>query len=84
MAAVTRAVHAVHPGVPIVPNQESGATDGLYLRAAGIPTYGVGAMFIKDSDAFAHGLDERVPVQGFYDGLEHWYVLVKAVAGKDR
>jgi acetylornithine deacetylase/succinyl-diaminopimelate desuccinylase-like protein len=82
MAAVAKAVHAIHPGVPIVPAQESGATDGLYLRAAGIPTYGVGGMFIKDTDAFAHGLDERVPVQGFYDGLEHWYVLVKAVAGK--
>ena len=38
-------------------------------------------MFIKDSDAFAHGLNERVPVQGFYDGLEHWYVLVKELAG---
>ena len=82
MAAVAKAVHARHPGVPLVPAQESGATDGLYLRAAGIPTYGVGAMFIKDSDAFAHGLNERVPVQGFYDGLEHWYVLVKEVAGR--
>jgi acetylornithine deacetylase/succinyl-diaminopimelate desuccinylase-like protein len=81
MAAVTKAVHARHPGVPIVPAQESGATDGLHLRAAGIPTYGVGEMFIKDSDAFAHGLNERVPVQGFYDGLEHWYVLVKELAG---
>lgn len=81
MAAVTKAVHARHPGVPLVPTQESGATDGLYLRAAGIPTYGVGAMFIKDEDAFAHGLDERVPVQGFYDGLEHWYVLLKTLAG---
>ena len=82
MAAVEHAVHAIHPGVPIVPAQESGATDGLYLRAAGIPTYGVGGMFIKDSDAFAHGLDERVPVQGFYDGLDHWYLLVKAIAGR--
>ncbi|HEU0305794.1 MAG TPA: hypothetical protein VFR30_02365, partial [Lysobacter sp.] len=81
MAAVAKAVHARHPGVPLVPTQESGATDGLYLRAAGIPTYGVGAMFIKDEDAFAHGLDERVPVQGFYDGLEHWYVLLKTLAG---
>jgi len=82
MAAVAKAVHARHPGVLLVPSQESGASDGLYLRAAGIPTYGVGGMFIKDSDAFAHGLDERVPVQGFYDGLEHWYVLAKEVAGK--
>jgi acetylornithine deacetylase/succinyl-diaminopimelate desuccinylase-like protein len=53
----------------------------VHFRAAGIPTYGVGGMFIKNSDAFAHGLDERVPVQGFYDGLEHWYVLVKELAG---
>jgi acetylornithine deacetylase/succinyl-diaminopimelate desuccinylase-like protein len=81
MAAVAQVVHARHPGVPIVPSQESGASDGLYFRAAGIPTYGVGGMFMKDSDAFAHGLNERVPVQGFYDGLEHWYGLVQALAG---
>lgn len=81
MAAVAKAVHARHPDVPLVPTQESGATDGLYLRAAGIPTYGVSGMFIKDSDAYAHGLDERVPVQGFYDGLDHWYVLVEELAG---
>jgi acetylornithine deacetylase/succinyl-diaminopimelate desuccinylase-like protein len=82
VAAVEKAVHAIHPGVPIVPEQSSGASDGLYLRAAGIPTYGTSGMFAKDNDTFAHGLNERVPVQGFYDGLEHWYVLVKAVAGR--
>lgn len=81
MAAVAKVVHARHPGVPVVPTQESGATDGLYLRAAGIPTYGVSGMFIKDSDSFAHGLNERVPVQGFYDGLDHWYLLVKELSG---
>ncbi len=79
MAAVTRAAHAIHPGVPVVPAQESGATDGLYLRAVGIPTYGVSGMFMKESDEFAHGLNERVPVQGFYDGLEYWYRLTKDV-----
>lgn len=82
VAAVTRAVHALHPGIPIVPIQESGATDGLYFRAAGIPTYGVGESFIKDSDVFAHGLDERLPVQSFYDGLEFWHTLVKELAGR--
>jgi acetylornithine deacetylase/succinyl-diaminopimelate desuccinylase-like protein len=81
MAAVAQAVHARYPDVPIVPSQESGASDGLYFRAAGIPTYGVGGMFMKDSDAFAHGLNERVPVQGFYDGLDHWYRLVTGLAG---
>ena len=75
--AVTRAIRVRHPGVPVVPKQESGATDGLVLRAAGIPTYGVNDTFIKDSDDFAHGLNERLPVKSFYDGLEYWYLLLK-------
>ncbi len=81
MAAVAKAVHARYPGTPIVPSQESGATDGLYLRAAGIPTYGVSGMVMKESDYFAHGLNERIPVDGFYNGLEHWHVLVTELAG---
>jgi acetylornithine deacetylase/succinyl-diaminopimelate desuccinylase-like protein len=81
LAAVEKAVHARHPGVPVAPYQESGGTDGRLFRAAGIPTYGVGETFIKDSDQFAHGLNERIPVASFYDGLEHWAVLVKELAG---
>ena len=84
LAAVTKAVQARHPGIPVSPYQESGGTDGIYLRAAGIPTYGVGATFIRNSDVFAHGLDERIPVASFYDGLEHWYVLLKEIAGPPR
>lgn len=82
VAAVTKAVHARHPGIPIIPIQESGATDGLYYRAAGIPTYGVGEIFIKAEDQFAHGLDERIPVQSYYDGLEHWASIVKTLFGR--
>lgn len=81
LAAVTKAVHARHPGVPVAPYQESGGTDGRLFRAAGIPTYGVGETFIKDSDQFAHGLDERIPVASFTDGLEHWNVLIRELAG---
>jgi acetylornithine deacetylase/succinyl-diaminopimelate desuccinylase-like protein len=81
VAAVTRAVHERHPGIPIVPIQESGASDGLYFRAAGIPTYGVAEFFIKDSDVFAHGLNERLPVKSFYDGLEYWHSLLTQLAG---
>lgn len=81
MAAVTKAVHSIRPGVAITPEQESGATDGLYFRAAGIPTYGVNGMFMKNSDDFAHGLNERVPVKGFYDDVAYWYVLLKTLAG---
>ncbi|HSB35883.1 MAG TPA: M20/M25/M40 family metallo-hydrolase [Thermoanaerobaculia bacterium] len=81
LAAVTKAVHARHPGVPVSPYQESGGTDGRLFRASGIPTYGVGEAFTKKSDVFAHGLNERMPVKSFYDGLEHWHVLLTEVAG---
>ncbi|WP_266182835.1 M20/M25/M40 family metallo-hydrolase [Dyella humicola] len=81
LAAVTKAVHTIRPGVTITPEQESGATDGLYYRAAGIPTYGVSGLFMKNSDAFAHGLNERIPVSSFYDDLAYWHVLLTTVAG---
>jgi acetylornithine deacetylase/succinyl-diaminopimelate desuccinylase-like protein len=81
VAAVTRVVQKFYPGVPITPNQASGATDGLVFRAIGIPTYGVDPTFIRDKDAFAHGLNERIPVKSFYDGLSMWYLLVKDLAG---
>jgi len=81
VAAVTAAAHSNHPGVPIVPGMSGGATDGVFFRAAGIPTYGAGEAFIKDSDDYAHGLNERVPVEGFYNGLRHWRVLITTLAG---
>jgi len=80
--AVTRAVHASYPGARIVPDQAPYATDGAIFRASGIPTYGVSGMFLKDSDMFAHGLNERIPVDAFYNGLTHWYVLIKELAGR--
>ena len=80
MAAVEQAVRALHPDVPIVPSQSSGASDGIYFRAAGIPTYGTGSSFIKDSDSFYHGLNERLPVASFYQDLRHWDLLIKALA----
>jgi acetylornithine deacetylase/succinyl-diaminopimelate desuccinylase-like protein len=82
VAAVTRAVHRIYPGVAVVPQQASGATDGLVFRAVGVPTYGTDMVFIRPKDEFAHGLNERVPVQSFYDSLEMWYLLVKDLAGK--
>ena len=81
LAAVTKAVHARNPGVPVSPYQESGGTDGRLFRAAGIPTYGVGETFIKESDVYIHGLNERLPVKAFYDGLEHWHILILEIAG---
>lgn len=82
LEALTKAVHASHPGVPIVPDMAAYGTDGSIFRGTGIPTYGVGSIFIKDSDNFSHGLDERIPVDGFYAGRVHWHVLLRTVAGR--
>ena len=60
----------------------AGATDGVFYRAAGIPTYGVGEIFIKDSDDFSHGLNERVPAESFYQGLTHYRMLIQELAGR--
>jgi len=84
MRAVTGAVNAIHPGVAVVPSQTSGATDGLVFRAAGIPTYGVDGCFTRPDDDFSHGLNERMSVEGFYDSLEFWHVMITSLAGKGK
>jgi acetylornithine deacetylase/succinyl-diaminopimelate desuccinylase-like protein len=66
--------------LPIVPDMETGATDGLYLRNAGIPVYGISGLFADptiDADNRAHGLNERIGVHAFYDQLEFTYRLVR-------
>jgi acetylornithine deacetylase/succinyl-diaminopimelate desuccinylase-like protein len=81
MNAAAKAVQAADPGAPVVPTQAAYATDGAVYRNAGIPTYGVGSVFIMDSEEFAHGLNERIRVKEFYKGLTFWDVLIKALAG---
>lgn len=81
MEATAAAVHATYPGVRLVPSMSAGATDGVFFRAAGIQTYGASELFMKDSDSFAHGLNERVPAASFYAGLTHWRVLLTRLAG---
>jgi Acetylornithine deacetylase/Succinyl-diaminopimelate desuccinylase and related deacylases len=68
------------PGTPVLPLMSAGASDGLYLRNAGIPTYGVSGLFGELSDARAHGKDERVRIDSFYDSVQFLYVLVKRLA----
>jgi len=75
---IERLVRAQFPGIPVVPVMEAGATDGLFLRNAGIPTYGVSAVFEDPDDVRAHGKDERISVQGFYDALEFWDRMLRA------
>ena len=81
MAAVTQAVRANYPGVPVVPYLESGGTDGKVYRIAGIPTFATSGLFTKPSEMFAHGLNERLPVAAFYQGLDHVYELAVKLGG---
>ena len=80
--AVEKAVAAANPGAVIVPTMAAYATDGAVFRKRGIPTYGVGSVFTKNSEEFAHGLDERIPVASFYNGLVYWDVIIHALAGR--
>jgi acetylornithine deacetylase/succinyl-diaminopimelate desuccinylase-like protein len=77
VAAVTKAVHARATGLPIIPSMSAGATDSLHFRAVGVPSYGVAGLFSKASDSFAHGLDERVPVDAIAPALAHWDSLLR-------
>src|SRR6266849_334931 len=80
MGPIEQLVADQFPGVPVVPVMEAGATDGLALRNAGIPTYGVSAVFEEQNDVRAHGRDERLSVPSFYDALEFWYRMMQAFA----
>lgn len=68
------------PGVPVVPGMSTGASDGLYVRNAGIPVYGVGAIFEDPDDDRSHGRDERVAIDRFYEALEFWHRMIQAFA----
>lgn len=74
----------IWPGVTIVPTMATGATDGRFLNAAGIPTYGLSGMFHDAEGSHAHGLDERIRVQSLMDGRRFLYEIVKLYGnGKD-
>jgi len=73
---------AMYPGAIVVPTMGTGATDGLYLRNAGIPTYGVEGLFYEIDDNRAHGRDERVGVKQYFEALEFQYRLIKALASQ--
>jgi acetylornithine deacetylase/succinyl-diaminopimelate desuccinylase-like protein len=79
MQTIGRLTNTLWPGVPAVPMMVMGATDGLYLRVAGIPTYGVQGFFFDRDDIRFHGRDERMNIQSFYEGQTFLYELVKSL-----
>ncbi len=80
MSAIERMTGEMWAGVPVIPVMSTGATDGLYLRNAGIPTYGISGFFEDLNDMRAHGRDERLGTRQFYEGREFLYRLVKALS----
>jgi acetylornithine deacetylase/succinyl-diaminopimelate desuccinylase-like protein len=79
MDNVEKLTASMWPGVTVTPVMSTGASDGRYLRKAGIPVYGVSGIFDDVDDIRAHGRDERIGVQDFYNGVEFMYRFIKAL-----
>lgn len=83
LGAFRKAVQAKHPGAPIIPSMSAGATDGVFTRAAGIPTYGVAGLWGYISEPWGiHGLDERVLARGFHDSIDVLESMLRDLAGR--
>ncbi|MBS0589464.1 MAG: M20/M25/M40 family metallo-hydrolase [Proteobacteria bacterium] len=74
--AVSAMVHTRYPGLEVVPGMSAGATDSMFFRNAGVPSYGVSPDFAKTNDTFAHGLNERTPAANVPWALEYWHGLL--------
>ena len=69
------------PGVPVIPTMSTGATDGVFLEAVGIPVYGVPSVWGDPDGNGTHGLNERVEAKALYTARDYLFDLVKALAG---
>ena len=81
-ARLQKAMDATYAGVTLKPSMSSGGTDGREFRAAGIPTYGAGALALKADDARAHGTDERVPIAAYLKQLDYWDFLLRDLGSR--
>jgi acetylornithine deacetylase/succinyl-diaminopimelate desuccinylase-like protein len=82
MDPVRTVANGIWPGVAIVPTMATGATDGRYLNAHGVPTYGLSGMFHDAEGSHAHGLNERVRVVSLMNGRRFLYEIVKIYANQ--
>ncbi|MES2524850.1 MAG: M20/M25/M40 family metallo-hydrolase [Gemmatimonadota bacterium] len=81
MNAVTQATKEIFGDIPVIPTMLAGATDSRFFRTLGIPAYGVSGLFMDPTtDARAHGRDERMRMQSYYEGQEFLYRLTKLLA----
>jgi acetylornithine deacetylase/succinyl-diaminopimelate desuccinylase-like protein len=83
LGAIETVTEEMWPSVPVIPIMSTGATDGLFLRNAGIPVYGVSGLFRDIEDNRAHGQNERILIKSFFDGQEFLYRLVTRLSRSD-
>ena len=81
LATVTRVVQSMWPGVQVVPQMSAGASDAVFTRNAGMPSYGISGAWEDLDDIRAHGRDERIEQNNFYQSVEFTYRLMKALTG---
>ena len=80
--AFTKGVRAAWGDVPVYPAQSSGATDSMWYRALGVPSYGSSASFIRESDEFSNGLDERMPLNNIRPGITYYLTVLEELASR--
>lgn len=73
--AVEKALGKAYPGVPVFPSMSSGASDSMWYRSVGVPSYGASPVFIKESDSFSHGLNERTPIAAIAPAIVYYRSL---------
>ncbi len=83
LGAIEAITESMWPGVPVIPMMSTGATDGLYLRNVGIPVYGVSGLFGDIDDVRAHGQNERIRIESYFEGQEFLYQLTQALSRSD-
>ncbi|MBB2201961.1 M20/M25/M40 family metallo-hydrolase [Gluconacetobacter tumulisoli] len=80
ISAVDKAMNETYPGVPVFPSMSSGASDSMWFRNAHVPSYGVSALFIKESENFSHGLNERTPIAGIPLAIDYYLSLFTSLS----
>ena len=82
VAALEKAVRAAWGDVPVYPGQSSGASDSMWYRALGVPSYGASASFMKESDEFSHGLNERIALSNIRPGITYYTTVLRDLASR--
>jgi acetylornithine deacetylase/succinyl-diaminopimelate desuccinylase-like protein len=79
MNTLEKIARQIWPGVPVIPTMATGASDGVFTNAAGMPTYAISGLAVDFDDVRAHGRDERLRVDSFFGGLDFYERFLKAL-----